>query len=138
MREKGPAILALIGYLFVFQAFISIILLFPKITEQFNIYAVPLPFTIFSDTITRISMAIILFIIAYGYLKLEVWGYWLMVTYLVISIAFFYFQLIEKQPLSMNVIMMVLELIYTLPNKKYFGNLRSNNKRTDNENIHSQ
>ena len=119
MREKGPTIILLIGYLYVFKA---IILIVPKFMQRFGIFPAPLSFTIISESMTRVLFAIILLTMAYGYLKLKIWGFWLMITYFVTSLIIFYFQLIIKHQITNeNVIALVLFLIYTFQNRQYFG-----------------
>lgn len=90
MDEKRPSEITLIGYFYVFGAFVLIITLFTNATELFGI-AVRFGLPNVPENIMRTVVAIIFLIIAYGYLRLEKWGYWLMITYtlyfLVVSIA---------------------------------------------------
>jgi len=67
-----------------------IITLFTNATEQYRI-AVRFGLPNVQEGIMKVLVSIIFLIMAYGYLKLEKWGYWLMITYttyfLVVSIT---------------------------------------------------
>lgn len=123
MGEKRPLGIALIGYFYVFGAFVLIITLFTNATEQFGI-AVRFGFPNVPEGIMKALVSIISLIMAYGYLRLEKWGYWLMITYtmyfLVVSITLS--QQYKQQLFYGNVIWSIIVLIYTLTKRKYFGN----------------
>jgi hypothetical protein len=65
---------------------------------------------------------IILLIISYGYLKLKIWGYWLMIInsifFLVVYIAFY--QQSGQPFYCQNAIIAFIELVFIVPTRKYF------------------
>ena len=121
MDEKRPFGITLIGYFYIFGAIVLIATLFTNTTQQFGVslrFGVPNV----QENIMRAFVVIISLIMAYGYLKLEKWGYWFMIIYtlyfLVVSI------LLSKQykcqPFYGNVIWSAIVLLYTLGKRKYF------------------
>ncbi|MCY6485445.1 hypothetical protein OW763_14015 [Clostridium aestuarii] len=125
MSKNRPFIITFIGDISFLSALLSILLsiaslLSPGFLERHNFSTIPLP--IFSHHIMQILLYIILLIASYGFLKLKIWGYWLMITYntffLLVNIIW---GLQNKQPfISTNVMMTFIELIFILPTKKYF------------------
>lgn len=119
MNEKRPFIITLIGDISFLGALLSLISsLFPNFLSQFGLHTVPLP--IFSDTIIQVLLPLILIIASYGFLKLKIWGYWLLIIYdlfFLISNIIFYHQ--NKQ-LFQNVALIFIELVFILPTLKYF------------------
>lgn len=119
MSEKRPFIVTFIGDINVLFASLSIASLFPGFIESFGFSTIPSPF--FSNTIIPILLSIILLIVAYGFLKLKRWGYWLMITYNIFFLAVYIWSIKNKQTyISTNIMMTVIELIFVLPTKKYF------------------
>ncbi|MFA9397398.1 MAG: hypothetical protein ACERKV_03915 [Clostridiaceae bacterium] len=121
MGEKRPLGITLIGYFYVFGAFVLIVTLFTNSTQQFGI-AVRFGLPNIPEDIMKVLVSIISLIMAYGYLRLEKWGYWLMITYtiyfLVVSVTLS--QQYKQQPFYGNVIWSIIVLIYTLIKRKYF------------------
>lgn len=122
MNKNRPFIITFIGDISFLGALLSILIaLLPNFSERFGFYVIPLPF--FSDGITQVLMPIILLIASYGFLKLKIWGYWLMIIY---TMFFFIVPIIwcqlNKQPFfSPNIIMTFIQLIFILPTRKYFS-----------------
>ena len=71
----------------------------------------------------KVLVSIFSLIMAYGYLKLEKWGYWFMITYtiyfLVVSINLS--QQYNQQLFYGNVLWSIIVLTYTLSKRKYFN-----------------
>ena len=122
MSKKRPFGVTLIGYFYVFGSIILIITLFTNSIEQYGI-AVRFGLPNVPEGIMKILVSIISLIIAYGYLKLEKWGYWVMITYtiyfLVVSITLS--QQYNQQLFYGNVIWSIIVLIYTLVKRKSFN-----------------
>lgn len=122
MVEKRPLGITLIGYFYIWGAVALIITLFTSGTEQFGI-AVRFGVPNAPENIMRVLVSIISLIMAYGYLKLEKWGYWFMLIYtiyfLVVSITLA--QQYNQQPFYGNIIWSIIVLIYTLSKRKYFN-----------------
>jgi len=122
MDEKRPSGVTSIGYFYVFGAFILIITLFTNTTEPFGI-AVRFGLPNVPENMMRTVVAILSLIIAYGYLRLEKWGYWLMITY---SIYFLVVSIILSKQYTQqlfygNVIWSIIVLMYTFKKRKYFN-----------------
>lgn len=120
MSEKRPFIITLIGDISFLGALLSIIsLLFPSFLKQFGLYIMPLP--IFSDITIQILLSITLLIASYGFLKLRIWGYWLLIIYdisfLIANIIFYH----QNKLLFQNVVLIFIELIFIVPTLKYFS-----------------
>lgn len=126
MVEKRPLGITLIGYFYIWGVVVILITLFTNVTEQFGI-AVRFGVPNVSENIMKVLVSIIFLIIAYGYLKLEKWGYWFMLIYtiyfLVVSINLCqqYNQQYNRQLFYGNVIWSIIVLIYTLSKRKYFN-----------------
>lgn len=122
MSEKKPGIIILIGYLGFLGAFLSIVSLFEKFLERFGFHFTVITLPIFSNDIVQVLLTIILLITSYGYLKLKIWGYWLMVInsifFLVVNIILF--QQSDQLFLYQNLITTVIELVFIVPTRKYF------------------
>ena len=122
MSKERPGIVTFIGYICILSAFLSILSLFPKFLKQFGFHVAVIPLPIFSDGIMQLLPPIILLIISYGYLKLKIWGYWLMIInsifFLVIYIVFYQQsgQLFHCQ----NAIITFIELVFIVPTRRYF------------------
>lgn len=80
MVEKRPWGITLIGYFYIFGAIVLLITLFTNSTDEFGI-AVRVGLSNTPENIVKILLAVISLVIAYGYLKLEKWGYWFMTTH---------------------------------------------------------
>ena len=121
MGEKRPLGITLIGYFYIFGSIILIITLFTNATEEYGI-AVRFGLPNVPENIMKVLVSIFSLIIAYGYLKLERWGYWFMITYtiyfLVVSINLS--QQYNQQLFYGNVMWSIIVLLYTLSKRKYF------------------
>ncbi len=122
MVEKKPLGITLIGYFYIFGAVVIAITLFTNAKDQFGI-AVRFGVPNFPENIMRVLVSMISLIMAYGYLKLEKWGYWFMLIYtiyfLIVSITLY--QQYNQQPFYGNIIWSIIVLIYTLLKRKYFN-----------------
>lgn len=122
MIEKRPLGITLIGYFYIFGAIVLIVTLLTNATEEYGI-AVRFGLPNVPEGIMKVLVSLISLIIAYGYLKLEKWGYWFMITYtiyfLVVSITLS--QQYNQQLFYGNVIWSIIVLIYTLVKRKSFN-----------------
>ena len=122
MNKKRPFGVTLIGYFYVFGSIILIITLFTNSIEQYGI-AVRFGLPNVPEGIMKILVSVISLIMAYGYLKLEKWGYWFMISYtiyfLLVSITLS--QRYNQQLFYGNVIWSIIVLIYTFHKGKYFS-----------------
>ncbi|MDI3310563.1 MAG: hypothetical protein QJR05_03950 [Thermoanaerobacterium sp.] len=121
MGEKRLFGITLIGYFYIFGAIVLLVTLFTNSADEFGI-AVRVGLPNIPENIVKILLVVISLVIAYGYLKLEKWGYWFMTTY---SIYFLIVSLIlslqyKQQPFYGNVIWSIIVLMYTLRKRKYF------------------
>lgn len=121
MDKKRPLGVTLIGYFYIFGAIALIVTLFTNSTQQFGValrFGVPnVP-----ENIMRVLVVIVSLIMAYGYLRLEKWGYWFMIIYtvyfLVVSIVLS--EQYKHQLFYGNAIWSIIVLIYTLGKRKDF------------------
>ena len=119
MKTKRPVFLTFIGYFYIFGAFILLLSLGVDqeigLAVRFGIPNVP-------ETIVRVLVAIISLIMAYGYLKLKAWGYWMAMIYsalfLVVSLSLL--TIYNNQPFIGNAIWSAIVLIYTFTKRRYF------------------
>ena len=127
MDEKRPLGVTLIGYFYVFGSILLMITLFSNATEQYGI-AVRFGLPNVPENIMKVLVSIFSLIMAYGYLKLEKWGYWFMLIYtmylLLVSINLS--QQYNQQLFYGNVIWSIIVLIYTLSKRRYFNNRKFN------------
>lgn len=123
MKLKRPALVTFIAYLNLLRAFFIIISFFPiqKLIEQFGILIIPISDLL--DSTIRISSALVMLIISYGYFRLKKWGYGLMITYnlffLVLSMIFIALK-IKNSYNTQGIIQSLVGLIITFPSKRYF------------------
>jgi len=125
MDEKRPLGVAFIGYFYVFGAFVLIGTLLTNaevellIALRFGLPHIP-------ENIMRVVVIIFSLIMAYGYINLKKWGYWLMIAYsiyfLVVSISLY--QQYAQPLFCGNAIWSVIVLIYTLSKSEYFGRIQ--------------
>lgn len=122
MGKKRPLGITLIGYFYIFGAIVLISTLFTNATQQFGI-AVRFGVPNVPENVMRGLVIILSLLMAYGYLRLEKWGYWFMITYtvyfLVVSIGLS--QQYKHQLFYGNVIFSIIVLIYTLSRRRYFN-----------------
>lgn len=120
---KKPLGISIISYFYIFGAFILLFSLFfydptnnqINIASRFGLPNAP-------EKITRILVAILSLTIAYGFLKLRKWGFWLMVTY---SITFGFISYVivlnhPQQPFIGNIIWSFIVLSYTIYQRRVF------------------
>ena len=119
MKQQRPFFLSFIGYFYVFGAFVLIITLFspqePDIGMRFGLLDAP-------QTPARLLLAGLALVMAYGYLRMARWGFWLMVAYS----AWFLFISLElagtngEQPYLGNAVWSAVVLAYTIWQRKCF------------------
>jgi uncharacterized membrane protein (DUF2068 family) len=126
MSKKRPLGISFIGYFYIFGAIVLIITLFTKQIEQYGI-AVRFGLPNVPEGLMRVLVSVLSFIMAYGYLKLKKWGYFLMIIYtsyfLVVSITLS--QQYKHQLFYGNVIWSIVVLTYTLKNRSYYRDSNS-------------
>jgi hypothetical protein len=121
MVKKRPQGITLIGYFYIWGAIVLLATLFTSGADEFGI-AVRIGLPVIPENTAKILMAVISLLIAYGYLKLKKWGYWVMAIYssyfiivsLILSLQY------KQQLFYGNVIWSIIVLIYTLKKRKYF------------------
>ncbi|MBU3142553.1 hypothetical protein [Clostridium sp. CF012] len=122
MGKKRPLGITLIGYFYIFGAIVLIITLFTNATEKYGI-AVRVGLPNVPERLMKVLVSIIFLIIAYGYLKLKKWGWWLMIAYtiylLVVSIILS--NQYKQQLFYGNAQWSIIVLIYTLYKRSYFN-----------------
>ena len=130
MSEKRPLGITLIGYFYIFGAIVLIITLFTNPIEEYGI-AVIFGLPNVPEGIMRVLVSLFSLIMAYGYLKLEKWGYWVMITYTVyfLVVSIILSQQYNQQPFYGNVIWSIIVLIYTLMKRRYFNNKNFSSQR---------
>jgi hypothetical protein len=121
---KRPLGVTLISYFYIFGAFI---LLFTSIFYDANANQIGIAarfgLSNVSEQFVRVVVAIVSFIMIFGYMRLKKWGFWLMIAY---SVAFGGISLalsISKthQPFIGNMVWSIMVLSYTLfVNKVFF------------------
>lgn len=121
MEMKRPFGITLIGYFYIFGAILLLLTLGVKQEIGINIrFGVPnIP-----DTVVRIFIIAVSFIIAYGYLNLKKWGYFSMIIYSILFLIISLNQVIvyNSQPFIGNAIFSLIVLIYTVIKRNYFHN----------------
>jgi len=121
MKMKMPIGITFIGYFDIFGAIVLLLTLGVKQEIGFNIrFGVPnIP-----ETVVRIFIIAVSFIIAYGYLNLKKWGYFSMIIYsiLFLIISLNQVAVYNSQPFIGNAIFSLIVLIYTVIKRNYFYN----------------
>jgi hypothetical protein len=115
--------ISIIGYFYIFG---SIVLLFTSIfyqagadtigmSERFGVSVVP-------ERIMRVVVAFFSLLMAYGYMRLEKWGFWLLISYSVLFgfISFILLTNEPQQPFIGNFVFSIIVLIYTIYVKEAF------------------
>jgi hypothetical protein len=125
MREKRPLGITLIGYFYIFGAIVLIIILIANTPQQYGI-AVRFGLPNVPESVMRVLVTVISLILAFGYLKLKKWGFWLMMTYTIyfLGINLYLSQQYKEQLFYGNVIWSFVVLTYTLRHRKYFKFIR--------------
>ena len=121
MQKETPAGVKLIGCFYIFGAVVLLLTLGIKQDFEFNIrFGVPgIP-----EIIVRLSIIVLSLIMAYGYLKLEKWGYWIMILYSIVFLIISLNQVsvYKSQPFIGNVIFSLIVIIYTFTKREFFAN----------------
>lgn len=120
---KRPLGISIIGYFYIFG---SIVLLFTSIyyqagadtigmSERFGVSVVP-------ERIMRVVVAFFSLLMAYGYMRLKKWGFWLLISYSVLFgfISFILLTNEPQQPFIGNFVFSIIVLIYTIYVKEAF------------------
>lgn len=120
---KRPFGVSIIGYFYILG---SIVLLFTAIfyqadvdtigmSERFGVSVVP-------ERIMRVVVAFFSLLMAYGYMRLKKWGFWLLISYSVLFgfISFILLTNEPQQPFIGNVVFSIIVLIYTIYVKEAF------------------
>jgi hypothetical protein len=120
---KRPLGVSIIGYFYIFG---SIVLLFTAIfyqagadtigiSERFGVSVLP-------ERIMRVFVAFFSLLMAYGYMRLKKWGFWLLITYSVLFgfISFILLTNEPQQPFIGNFVFSIIVLIYTIYVKEEF------------------
>lgn len=121
MNKNRPLIITFTGDIFFLVAlFWLAVLIFPNFLTRFGFYLEALPD--FSERIVMILISMALLIASVGFLKLKKWGYWLMVIYNTLSLAFsiIFWWLNGKMYLSQYFVITIIELVFIIPTKEYF------------------
>jgi hypothetical protein len=123
MSKNRPNIITLLGDYNILIAGLLIISLFPiskgfEITVQLPGLSIPNV----KEEVTRMLFALLLMGIAYGYLKLKKWGYWLLISKnLVLIVAWLIYNAQHQRYLFASFpILFFVELIYAVPTFGYF------------------
>ncbi|MGB8002392.1 MAG: hypothetical protein WCF60_20160 [Anaerobacillus sp.] len=74
------------------------------------------------ERLVRILVALLSFVMAYGYIRLTRWGFWMMVTYSVVFgfISSLFVSNQSVQPFLGNMIFSLIVLLYTVYVRKFF------------------
>jgi len=128
---KRPLGISIIGYFYIFG---SIVLLFTSIfyqagadtigmSERFGVSVVP-------ERIMRVVVAFFSLLMAYGYMRLKKWGFWLLITYSVLFglISFILLTNEPQQPFIGNFVFSIIVLIYTIYVKEAFFKIAPSNQ----------
>jgi len=128
---KRPIGVTLISYFYLFGAavlFISAIFNDAGantigIAERFGLPYVP-------ERMMRVLVALLSFVLVYGYIRLTNWGYWFMIVYSILfgCMSALLISSPSPQPFLGNVIFSIVVLIYTIYVRKSF--LQSSRQRT--------
>ncbi len=123
MSKSRPNIITLLGDYNILVAVLLIISCFPilnvvEITVQLPGLSIPN----MKQEVTRILFAVVLMAIAYGYLKLKKWGYWLLISknFILIVAWLIYNYQHQRYLFASFSILYLVELIYAIPTFGYF------------------
>lgn len=124
MVKNRPLGVTLIGYFYIFGA---IMLLLSVFLPGSSINGFGIGFihgiSFIPEQLMRIITALFALILSYGYLKLDRWGYWLMLAY---SILFFFISIylavqLNQQPFIGNMIWSIIVSVYTYVKRNSFN-----------------
>jgi len=112
-------VIKLIGYFYIFGAIILVLTFGVKQEINFNIR---FGMQYIPESIFKVALILVTAIMAYGYLKMKIWGYWMMVIY---SILFLFASLngisnYNSQPFIGNTIFSIIVLACTFKQRKSF------------------
>ena len=120
---KTPIGVTLISYFYLFGAGILVITAIfydadantIGMAERFGLPYAP-------ERLMRVLVALLSFVLVYGYIRLTNWGYWFMIAYSVIfgCISAFLVSNPSPQPFLGNMILSIVVLMYTLYVRKSF------------------
>ncbi len=119
MRANKSIIIKLIGYFYIFGAIILVLTLGVKQEVNFNIR---FGLQYIPESIFRVILILVTAIMAYGYLKMKVWGYWMMLIYsiLFLSTSLSGISNYNSQPFIGNAIFSIIVLVCTFKKRKSF------------------
>ncbi|SCW87665.1 hypothetical protein SAMN04487970_10992 [Paenibacillus tianmuensis] len=123
MNRKRPLGVALIGSFYIFGSVVLWLSLFLidfssekyGIAARFGLPNVP-------EHLARILVGVVSLVMAYGYLRLKRWGYWLMVSYSIyfLTVSGYLFVLYKDQPFLGNVIWSLIVIAYSYSKRSHF------------------
>ncbi len=122
MEPKSPFGITFIGYFYILGAIVLLLTLLTNsrigefgIAERFGVPGVP-------ESLAKMLIAALAFILAYGYLRLEKWGYWLMIIYSIffLVISLYLSTKFNAQLFYGNALWSVIVLAYTYRKRRYF------------------
>jgi uncharacterized membrane protein (DUF2068 family) len=117
--KKRPMGITVIGYFYIIGA---VMLLMSLGTQQDIPFNIRFGVAFLPEMFVRIVVAVFSFIMAYGYLRLTKWGYWMMMIYsamfLVISLKQMSTQ--NSQPFIGNAIFSAFVLLYSYSKRNLF------------------
>jgi len=120
---KRPLGVTIIGYFYLFGAFVLVLTaIFYQadanavgIADRFGIPAAP-------ERLVRILLAIVSLVMAYGYLRLKTWGFWVMIAYSCLFGIISSLLMINdpQQPFIGNLLYSLTVIMYTIYVRKAF------------------
>lgn len=124
MSRERPIAITFIGDCHILVAVLLLLSLFPFM-KRFGLNVLLPDFlsaTALTEALIKILIAALILIISYGYLKLKKWGYWLIVSINLCSLAaWFIANLQGKRQFSPdNPMAAMIGLIFIIPTIKYF------------------
>ncbi|MBY0753850.1 hypothetical protein K5V21_00135 [Clostridium sardiniense] len=119
VENNKSIVIKLIGYFYIFGAIILVLTFGVKQEINFNIR---FGMQYIPEGIFKVALILVTAIMAYGYLKMKIWGYWMMVIY---SILFLFASLngisnYNSQPFIGNTIFSIIVLACTFKQRKSF------------------
>lgn len=117
--KKRPLGIIVIGYFYIIGA---VMLLMSLGTQQEIAFNVRFGVAFLPEVFVRMAVAVLSLIMAYGYLRLMKWGYWVMMIYsaLFLVISLKQMSLYNTQPFIGNAIFSVFVLLYSYSQRILF------------------
>lgn len=119
MREHRPFGITFIGFFYLFGAFVLLVSV--SVNQEIPI-GMRFGLSVYNENIVKITIAILSFFLSYGYLKMQKWGYWLMICYsaifLLVSLGLV--KSYNSQPFVGNALFSAIVLFYTITKRKLF------------------